>query len=90
MFNENAEKVGSRYTVSYYGSLFYGDSEGLNFHDYDRWEDVLQLIEAFGDYITVDDNYYGVKWSEGGVGVNVDLLQSKKGRNGLLQQLPSC
>ena len=65
MFNEDGEKIGSRYTVSYEGNLFVGDSDGLNFHDYDRWDDVQSLMHAYGDIITVHDNEYDVRWQNG-------------------------
>ena len=65
MFNDDGEKICGRYTVSYEGYIFVGDSDGLNFHDYDRWEDVASLMGFYGDVITVKDNEYGVAWSNG-------------------------
>ena len=66
MFNEDGEKVCSRYTVSYEGYLFVGDNEeGFNYHDYDRWEDVQGLMISYPDIIRVHDNEYGVDWKEG-------------------------
>ena len=66
MFNEDGEKIGFRYTVSYEGYLFYGDNEnGWNHHGYDRWEDVQSLINAYGDIIEVTDNEYGVPFAHG-------------------------
>ena len=65
MFNDNGEKICGRYTVMYDGYLFFGDSDGFNAHDYDRWEDVKDLMAAYGDIITVRDNEYGVSWSNG-------------------------
>lgn len=38
----------SKYTVSYKGYLFYGDNDGWNFHDYDNWDEVVSLINAYG------------------------------------------
>ena len=65
MFNEDGIKICGRYTVIYEGYLFYGDSDKLNFHDYDRWDDVESLINAYGDIITVKDNEYKVYWEKG-------------------------
>ena len=65
MFNDDGVKICGRYTVSYEGYLFYGDSDGLNSHDYDKWDDVASLIGAYGDIITVKDNEYGVTWQNG-------------------------
>lgn len=65
MFDEEGVKIGYRYTVSYKGYLFVGDSDGWNFHGYDRWEDVNSLINAYGDIIEVEDNEYGVTWAQG-------------------------
>lgn len=65
MFNDEGEKICGRYTVIYEGYLFCGDSDGLNFHDYDRWDEVNSLINAYGDFITVKDNEYGVTWANG-------------------------
>ena len=65
MFNDDGEKIMSRYTVSYEGYLFFGDNDGLNFHDYDRWDEVQSLMNAYGDIITVHDNEYGVTWQNG-------------------------
>lgn len=66
MFNEDGERIGSRYTVIYEGYLFVGDKmNGFNRHDYDRWEDVQWLMAAYGDIITVDDNEYGISWTKG-------------------------
>ena len=65
MFNEDGEKICGRYTVSYEGYLFVGDSDGLNFHDYDRWDEVSSLIDAYGDIIHVHDNEYGISFGHG-------------------------
>jgi len=67
MYYEDEEYLdeGPRFTVIYDGYLFYGDSEGRNSHDYDRWEDVKELMWAYGDIITVKDNYYDVTWENG-------------------------
>lgn len=65
MFNDEGEKICGRYTVIYDGYLFYGDNDGLNFHDYDRWDEVNGLMNAYGDIITVKDNEYGVTWANG-------------------------
>jgi hypothetical protein len=65
MFNDEGEKICGRYTVIYEGVLFYGDSDGLNFHDYDRWDEVSSLMNAHDDFITVKDNEYCVTWANG-------------------------
>ena len=65
MFNDEGEKICERYTVIYEGYLFYGDNDGLNFHDFDRWSDVQELINAYGDMIEVRDNEYDVHWKNG-------------------------
>ena len=66
---EGLEEVPMRYTVSYEGFLFYGDSEGINSCDYDRWEDVQSLIDFYGTVeglnFEVKDNWYDVIWSNG-------------------------
>lgn len=65
MFNDEGVKICGRYTVMYEGYLFFGDSDGLNCHDYDRWEDVQSLIYAYGDIIEMRDNEYDVHWKGG-------------------------
>ena len=65
MFDEDGVKIGSRYTVWYEGYLFFDDNDGWNNHDYDRWDDVQGLINAYGDIITVVDNEYDVTWKNG-------------------------
>lgn len=65
MFNDEGEKICGRYTVIYRGYIFYGDCDELNFHDYDRWDDVASLMAAYPDDITVHDNEYGVTWAKG-------------------------
>ena len=65
MFDDDGVKICGRYTVMYEGYLFVGDTDGLNTHDYDRWDDVQSLIYAYGDIIEVRDNEYGVTWSHG-------------------------
>lgn len=65
MFDDEGVKICGRYTVMYEGYLFCGDSDGLNCHDYDRWEDVQSLIYAYGDIIEVRDNEYDVHWKGG-------------------------
>lgn len=55
-----------KYTVWYEGYLFDGDKEnGYNEHDYDRWDDVKGLINAYGDMIHVRDNEYGLSFDYG-------------------------
>ena len=54
-----------RYTVWYEGYLFEGDSDGLNEHGYDKWEDVIALYVAYGDMIRIRDNRYDVTFEYG-------------------------
>ena len=69
MFNEDGEYIGGRYTVIYDGYLFVGDKKGLNFHDYDSWDEVKSLIDAYGMEpdlkMEVHDNMYSVIWYKG-------------------------
>lgn len=65
MFDEEGVKIGCRYTVCYEGYLFVGDSDGLNIHYYDRWDEVQSLMRAYPDIIEVHDNEYGVTWQGG-------------------------
>ena len=55
---------GARYTITYKGYLFYGDSDGWNEHDYNDWSEVHSLI-VFYPEIEVRDNYYGVYFKDG-------------------------
>lgn len=55
----------ARYTVCYEGYLFEGDTDGLNEHDYDRWEDAIALYDAYGDMIHIKDNLYDVSFDYG-------------------------
>lgn len=54
-----------QYTVWYEGHLFEGDSDGLNEHDYDRWEDAIALYNTYGDTIHIKDNKYDVSFDYG-------------------------
>lgn len=54
-----------RYTVWYEGYLFEGDSDGLNEHGYDKWEDAIALYVAYGDMIRIRDNRYDVTFEYG-------------------------
>ena len=54
-----------RYTVWYEGHLFEGDSDGLNEHGYDKWEDAIALYVAYGDMIHIKDNRYDVTFDCG-------------------------
>lgn len=54
-----------RYTVWYEGHLFEGDSDGLNEHGYDKWEDAIALYVAYGDIIHIRDNRYDVTFEYG-------------------------
>lgn len=65
MYNDDGEKICGRYTVMYEGYLFFGDGDGLNMHDYDAWDEVNSLIDAYGDIIEVRDNEYDVHWKNG-------------------------
>lgn len=63
---EESEPYPVRYTVMYEGYLFEGDkADGLNMHDYDNWDEVESLINAYGDVIEVLDHWYGVHWYKG-------------------------
>lgn len=55
----------ARYTVCYEGYLFEGDTDGLNEHDYDRFEDAIALYDAYGDMIHIKDNLYDVSFDYG-------------------------
>ena len=65
MYNEDGEKICGRYTVMYEGFIFEGDTDGLNFHDYDRWEDAISLYNFYGDMIEIKYNEYDVVFSHG-------------------------
>ena len=54
-----------RYTVWYEGHLFEGDSDGLNEHGYDKWEDAIALYVTYGDMIRIRDNRYDVTFEYG-------------------------
>lgn len=54
-----------RYTVWYKGYLFEGDSDRLNEHGYDKWEDAIALYVAYGDMIHIRDNRYDVTFEYG-------------------------
>ena len=54
-----------RYTVCYKGHLFEGDTDGYNYHGYDRWEDAIALYHAYGDMIQIKDNEYDVTFANG-------------------------
>lgn len=54
-----------RYTVWYEGHLFEGDSDGLNEHRYDKWEDAIALYVAYGNMIHIKDNRYDVTFEYG-------------------------
>ena len=49
-----------RYSIIYEGYLFEGDSKGMNRHDFERFDDALEIYHHYGDIIQIDDNYYGV------------------------------
>lgn len=55
----------ARYTVLYEGHIFEGDTDGLNEHDYDKWEDAIALYYAYGDMIHIKDNQYDVSFDYG-------------------------
>ena len=65
MYNDDGIKICGKYTVMYDGCIFFGDSDGLNMHDYDDFEEVNELIDHYGDMIIVKDNEYGVTWMNG-------------------------
>lgn len=54
-----------KYTVWYEGYIFNGDSNGINEHGYDRWEDAVSLYYAYGDMIHITDNEYDVTFEYG-------------------------
>lgn len=54
-----------RYTVWYEGHLFESDSDRLNEHGYDKWEDAIALYVAYGDMIHIRDNRYDVTFEYG-------------------------
>ena len=54
-----------RYTVSYYGYLFEGDTAGYNEHGYDNINDALALYNVYGDMIQIKDNEYNVVFESG-------------------------
>ena len=54
-----------RYTVWYVGHIFEGDSNELNEHGYDKWEDAIALYVAYGDMIHIRDNRYDVTFDYG-------------------------
>lgn len=60
----------SQYTLVYQGNFFYGDCDGVNFHDYDSWEEVVEIYDRFIEYdydkdVMIRDNYYGVTLQHG-------------------------
>ena len=55
----------ARYTVYYEGTLFDGDSDGINEHDYDKWDDAIALYAIYGDLIHIRDNQYDVTFAYG-------------------------
>ena len=54
-----------KYTVFYKGKIFEGDTDGYNYHNYDKWEDAIALYYAYGDIIHIKDNEYNVIFSYG-------------------------
>lgn len=54
-----------RYTVWYEGYLFEGDTDGINEHGYDNWEDAIALYNFYGNMIHIEDNEYGMTFSNG-------------------------
>ena len=54
-----------KYTVWYEGAIFAEDSEGLNTHNYDCWEDAFALYHAYGDMIHISDNEYDITYEYG-------------------------
>lgn len=69
MFDEEGVKIGSRYSISYVGYLFYGDNDGFNCHDVETWQDLITFINAYGMeedlHFYAYDNEYGVIWHMG-------------------------
>ena len=64
LMHEEDRFTGARYTIHYEGYLFYGDSDGWNHHDYDRWDDIAGIVEVYLG-VWVEDNYYGVRFANG-------------------------
>lgn len=58
-------KPAKKYTVWYEGRIFDGDGDGVNEHDYDRWEDAIALYHAYGDMIHIRDNEYNAPFEYG-------------------------
>ena len=58
------EKI-PRYTVWYTGYLFHGDTDGYNYHYYDKFEEAISLYNTYGDMIHIKDNEYGVSFEYG-------------------------
>ena len=55
-----------RYTLSYEGVLFEGDSEGFNCHDIDSWNDAIAIYDAYPNMrISIIDNLYDVTFVDG-------------------------
>lgn len=54
------------YTACYKGKLFEDDTDGYNYHGYDRWEDAIALYHAYPDMdISIKDNKYDVTFENG-------------------------
>ena len=69
MFNDEGEKIGTRYTVIYHGVYFWDDSEGVNFFHTDSWDKAIELYHCLdGDHdaeVILQDNMYDVDLSLG-------------------------
>lgn len=55
----------ARYTIWYEGYTFYGDGDGINYHDMDNWEEIASIINFYGDDIHVTDNLTGMTFEYG-------------------------
>lgn len=55
----------ARYSVIYEGYLFEGDTDGLNIHGYDKFEDAVALYDFYGDMIHIKDNDYDITFANG-------------------------
>ena len=54
-----------KYSVAYEGKIFEGDTDGINRHHYDRWEDAKAVYDAYPDIVSIKDNEYGVIFENG-------------------------
>ena len=53
-----------KYSVSYEGCFFEGDTEGINIHNFDKWEDAKMLYDMYPN-VVIKDNEYGLIFENG-------------------------